>query len=531
MDSPRHDSTNTPKTTKTTKTTNTSSTASTAHTPDPPLPADPAYQPHPGRADQQKHIDPDDQSSWPTPPALAEHIRQSDEKTADSARRGWTPIASPDSPEQKNRLAAAIARGRSAFGFEVTTELPSGPDNHGQEGAGQGGRRHGRTGVIHTPHGDIRTPAFVPVATQATMKGVLPEQMKGLGAQCLLSNAFHLNERPGPALIDQMGGVARFENWDGPTFTDSGGFQVLSLGAGFKKTLAMDVTGLKNDDVIAKGKTRHAFVDEDGVTFHSPLNGRIERFSAEISMQIQHQLGPDIMFSFDELTTLMNTRHYQEHSVERTFRWAKRCVAEHQRLTAARADKPYQALFGVVQGANYEDLRRHAASEIASLDFDGFGIGGALEKDILGQMCAWICDELPDNKPRHVLGIAAVDDIFHAVENGGDTFDCVAPARVGRNGAIYSHDGRYNVKRARFAADDRPLEEGCDCYTCQHYDRAYIHHLLKCREMTGAMLATIHNERFFVRLLDEIRDSIDGGWFYDLRDDTLARFYRNGSRG
>lgn len=405
---------------------------------------------------------------------------------------------------------------RSAFGFELKTRIPG---------------KHGRTGIIHTPHGTITTPAFVPVATQATMKAVLPEQMDSLGAQCLLANAFHLFERPGEDIIDAAGGLDEFMHWNKPTFTDSGGFQVLSLGAGFKKTLAMDVEGKKSDDVIASGKNRLAFVDDKGVTFKSPLNGASKRFSAEISMQIQHKIGADIMFAFDELTTLMNTRRYQERSVERTFRWAQRCLTEHQRLTAQRLGKPYQALYGVVQGANYEDLRRLAASQVASLDFDGFGIGGAIEKRIIGQICSWICDELPENKPRHVLGIAAVDDIFACVENGGDTFDCVAPARTARNGAVYTHDGRWNVKRSSMRTDFRPIEENCDCYTCRNYSRAYICHLLHAREMTGATLTTIHNERFFVRLLDEIRDSIDGGYFADFKEETLARFYKDGSKG
>ncbi|WEV67384.1 tRNA guanosine(34) transglycosylase Tgt [Bifidobacterium sp. ESL0769] len=415
---------------------------------------------------------------------------------------------------------------RSKFYFEQRTRL-----SDSARGLGHGGARYGRTGVIHTPHGDIRTPAFVPVATQAAMKGVLPETMKSLGAQCLLSNAFHLFERPGEDVLDEAGGLARFENWDGPTFTDSGGFQVLSLGAGFKKTLAMDVTGMKSDDVIAPGRERKAFVDEDGVTFKSPLDGSKHRFSAEISMGIQHKIGADIMFSFDELTTLMNTRGYQERSVERTFRWAKRCVAEHKRLTEARVGKPYQALYGVVQGANYEDLRRRAASEIASLDFDGVGIGGAIEKRVIGDTCAWICDEMPESRPRHVLGIAAVDDIFACVENGGDTFDCVAPARCARNGAIYTRDGRYNIKRAANKHDFGPLEVGCDCYTCTHYSRAYVDHMLRAHEINGATLATIHNERFFIRLLDDIRSSIDGGYFDEFRNETLARYYAHGSKG
>ncbi|WP_026181790.1 tRNA guanosine(34) transglycosylase Tgt [Alloscardovia criceti] len=405
---------------------------------------------------------------------------------------------------------------RSAFGFDIHTRL---------EG------KHGRTGVIHTPHGDIKTPAFVPVATQATMKAVTREQMEDNGAQVMLSNAFHLYERPGEAVLDAAGGLNEFMNWDKPTFTDSGGFQVMSLGAGFKKTLAMDVEGMKSDDVIAEGRERLAFVDEDGVSFKSPLNGGMHRFSAEISMRVQHNIGADIMFAFDELTTLMNTRRYQEQSVERTYRWAQRCVAEHKRLTEERLGKPYQALFGVVQGANYEDLRRKAASQIGSLDFDGFGIGGAIEKRILGETCAWICDELPENKPRHVLGIAAVNDIFAGVENGGDTFDCVAPARTARNGAVFTKDGRWNIKRAAYKFDFSPIEDDCDCYTCRNYTRAYVNHLLRAGEMTGSTLATIHNERFFIRLLDDIRASIDGGYFYEFKDQYLARFYANGSRG
>ncbi|AKV55802.1 Queuine tRNA-ribosyltransferase [Bifidobacterium actinocoloniiforme DSM 22766] len=412
------------------------------------------------------------------------------------------------------------------FGFETTQRLSPTADGLGRDGA-----RYGRTGIIHTPHGDIRTPAFIPVATQAAMKGIPPEQMKDLGAQALLSNAFHLFERPGEDVLDEAGGLGRFMNWSGPTFTDSGGFQVLSLGAGFKKTLAMDVTGLKSDQVIADGKERRAFVDEDGVTFKSPLNGNLHRFSAEISMGIQHKIGADVMFSFDELTTLMNTRSYQEESVERTYRWAQRCVAEHERLTEVRADKPYQALFGVVQGANYEDLRRRAAGQIASLPFDGVGIGGAIEKRLLGQTCAWICDEMPEERPRHVLGIAAVDDIFAGVENGGDTFDCVSPARCGRNGAVFTRDGRWNIMRACMRHDFRPIESDCDCYTCTHYTRAYICHLLHAHELNGLTLASIHNERFFVRLLDEIRASIDGGYFDDYKRETLARFYAHGSKG
>ncbi|MEO5834445.1 MAG: tRNA guanosine(34) transglycosylase Tgt [Nakamurella sp.] len=395
--------------------------------------------------------------------------------------------------------------------FTVTSELDGG--------------RGGRTGVIRTPHGRIRTPAFIAVGTKASVKTLLPESVGELGAQAVLANAYHLFLQPGADIVDEAGGLGAFMHWDGPTFTDSGGFQVLSLGAGFKKVLSMDSTTARADDVIAEGKTRLAHVDDDGVTFKSHLNGDVHRFTPEVSMQIQHQLGADIIFAFDELTTLMNTRRYQEESLERTRRWARRCVVEHQRLTAERTHRPPQALFGVLQGAQYEDLRRKAARDLAAMDFDGFGIGGALEKQNLGTIVGWVASELPRDKPRHLLGIGEPDDLFAAIEHGVDTFDCVSPSRVARNAAIYSPDGRYNLTGARYRRDFGPLADGCDCYTCAHYSRAYLHHLFKAREMTGFTLATIHNERFIVRMVDDIRDSIDGGYFDALRMETLRRYY------
>ena len=404
-----------------------------------------------------------------------------------------------------------------SFSFEVGERL---------EDAG------GRTGVIHTPHGQIQTPAFVVVGTKATVKSVLPEAVAGLGAQAVLANAYHLYLQPGSDLIDEAGGLGRFMNWPGPTFTDSGGFQVMSLGAGFKKVLAMDTAGLADDDVIAEGKTRMAHVDDDGVTFKSHLDGTRHRFTPESSMRIQHQLGADVMFAFDELTTLMNTRAYQESSVERTHSWAVRCLAEHRRLTLEREGRPYQALFGVIQGAQYEDLRRRAARDLAGLDvdgqsFDGFGLGGALEKENLGTTIGWMVEELPEDKPRHLLGISEPDDLFAAVERGADTFDCVNPSRVARNAAIYTADGRYNVNTARHRRSFEPLEDGCDCYTCTHYTRAYLHHLFKGKEMLSATLATIHNERFTVRLVDRMREALQSGDFHAFRDESLGRFYAN----
>ncbi|MDN5570967.1 MAG: tRNA guanosine(34) transglycosylase Tgt [Propionibacteriaceae bacterium] len=392
-----------------------------------------------------------------------------------------------------------------------------------------GGR--GRTGVIATPHGEIRTPAFIVVGTKATVKAVLPESVAELGAQAVLANAYHLYLQPGSDIVDAAGGLGAFMNWPGPTFTDSGGFQVMSLGVGFRKVLAMDAAGVADDAVIADGKERLARVDEDGVTFTSHLNGDRHRFTPEVSMRVQHELGADVIFAFDELTTLKNTRAYQEASVARTHRWAERCLRAHSEFTLARADKPYQALFGVVQGAQYEDLRRQASRGLAELEvdgrrFDGFGIGGALEKENLGTIVGWCADELGPDRPRHLLGISEPEDFFAAIENGADTFDCVNPSRVARNSAVYTADGRYNLLTAASRRAFWPIEDGCDCYTCAHYTRAYLHHLFKAKEMLASTLATIHNERFTVRLVDAIRAAIERGEFAEFRDDFLGRWLR-----
>lgn len=403
----------------------------------------------------------------------------------------------------------------NGFGFTKAVELDNGL---------------GRTGVIYTPHGQIKTPAFIVVGTKATVKAVLPESVRDLGAQAVLSNAYHLYLQPGADIVDEAGGLSQFMNWAGPTFTDSGGFQVMSLGVGFKKVLAMETDRVTDDQVIADGRERMAHVDDDGVWFKSHLDGSKHRFTPEVSMQVQHQLGADIMFAFDELTTLMNTRRYQEESLERTRKWAMRCLAAHDQFTRQRADKPYQALFGVLQGAQYEDLRRKAAKDLSSMEvcgrsFDGFGIGGALEKENLGTIVSWVCEELPDNKPRHLLGISEPDDLFTAVENGADTFDCVNPSRVARNCAIYTDNGRYNVSTAANRRDFGPLDQDCGCYTCQNYSRAYLHHLFKGKEMLAATLATIHNEWFTVHLVDRIRKSMESGDFAAFKTEFLGKFY------
>ncbi|HEV8024274.1 MAG TPA: tRNA guanosine(34) transglycosylase Tgt [Candidatus Nanopelagicales bacterium] len=382
----------------------------------------------------------------------------------------------------------------------------------------------GRTGIITTPHGPIHTPAFVPVGTKATVKTVLPETMAELGAQALLANAYHLYLQPGADIVETAGGLGAFMNWPGPTFTDSGGFQVLSLGAGFKKVLAMDVDGRTVDDVVAEGKDRLALVDDDGVTFTSHLDGSKHRFTAEVSMQVQHSLGADIIFAFDELTTLMNSREYQLRAMDRTLAWAHRCIAEHKRLTAEHAQRPYQALFGVIQGAQHEDLRRQAARDIGGLDFDGFGIGGAIEKHNMAAIVRWVSQELPEGKPRHLLGIGEPRDFFAAIESGADTFDCVSPARVARNAALYTFDGRFNVNTSANRRNFAPIDDACTCYTCRNFTRAYLHHAFKAKESIAATLATIHNEHFIVSLVDRIRDSIESGDYATFREEFLGRY-------
>lgn len=417
----------------------------------------------------------------------------------------------PTTEEQASRHPLAD---RESFGFTVKAKI---------EGA------LGRTGTIRTPHGDIHTPAFIPVATKATIKSVRPEEILEVGAQATLANAYHLNLQPGTDVLDAAGGLGKFMNWPGPTFTDSGGFQVMSLGAGFKKVITMDSSVVPDDAAVAPDKERLALVDDDGVTFKSHIDGSTHRFTPEISMKLQHEIGADMIFAFDELTTLFNTRSYQETSLERTRLWAERCLAAHRSLTEERSHRPYQALFGVLQGAQYEDLRRKAAQDLGSMEidgqsFDGFGIGGALDKENLGTIVGWMAEELPDDKPRHLLGISEPEDMFTSIENGADTFDCVSPSRVARTGRVYHPDGRFNIPQARFKKDFSPIDADCTCYTCTNYTRAYLHHLFKAKEMLYNTLCTIHNEHYTIKLVDDIRASIEQGRFYEFRDAVLGRY-------
>jgi queuine tRNA-ribosyltransferase len=381
-----------------------------------------------------------------------------------------------------------------------------------------------RAGIIKTPHGQIRTPAFIVVGTKATVKALTPEQIKSTGAQAVLANAYHLYLQPGTKIIKKAGGLSKFMNWDGPTFTDSGGFQVLSLGAGYKKTLALD-TNIAAKDVIAKKGRRLAKVTDEGVIFRSHIDGSKHIFTPELSIQIQRDIGADIIFAFDECTSIMHTLKYQKEALNRTHEWAIRCLKEHKKLS--KKSKNYQALYGVVQGANYEDLRRSAAEFMAGLDFDGYGIGGAIEKSNLANILKWVNEHLPNDKPRHLLGLSEPDDIFIGIENGADTFDCVAPARVARNGALYTPDGRISIRKSIYSSDFSQPVKGCGCYTCSSYSRAYLNHLFRSGERLAATLATIHNEYFIVKLVEEIRQSILDDNFYDFKQNWLKKYYKN----
>jgi queuine tRNA-ribosyltransferase len=411
------------------------------------------------------------------------------------------------------------------FGFRIEKKL--------------GGGSLGRAGVITTPHGQIETPAFIVVGTKATVKSLTPEQVKDLGAQAVLSNTYHLYLQPGDELVRDSGGLGKFMQWDGPTFTDSGGFQVFSLGAAFGKGVGKVTSQEENgeSDGRSKADTQNhaqlAQVDDEGVTFKSHIDGSTHRFTPERSLQIQHNIGADIIVAFDECTSPLDPHDIQKRSLDRTHIWAKRSLAEHQRLMSRpRLDNggektapAYQALYGVIQGGKFQDLREEAARTIGAMDFDGFGIGGSFNKDDIGTAVRWVNALLPEDKPRHLLGIGEPIDFFLGVENGVDTFDCVSPTRLGRNGALYTNDGRINLNNAKFVTDLTPVEKDCGCYTCLNFTRAYLAHLFRADEMLAATLASVHNLYFIVNLVKKIRQSILDGRFDAYKTEMLGRYY------
>lgn len=391
--------------------------------------------------------------------------------------------------------------------------------------------RLGRAGTLKTRNGSIETPAFVVVGTKASVKALSPEQVASIGTQVVLGNTYHLYLQPGEDVVAEAGGLGEFMNWEGPTMTDSGGFQVFSLGEAYESggisKFSKEEAGeaderpaVYNKD-LATAHGRLAIIDEEGVTFTSHLDGSMHRFIPERAIEIQHKLGADMIFAFDECTSPSAPHDYQKKALQRTSRWAKRCLVHHRNNLDA---KGRQALFGVVQGGRYEDLRKESARDLAALDFDGYGIGGSFSKRDLDRALVWVNEILPEEKPRHLLGIGEPEDLFLGVEHGVDLFDCVAPTRIGRNGQIYTKRGKVNLTNAGFKRDFSPLDEDCGCYTCGNYTKSYLNHLFKAGEMFGATLASIHNLYFIVNLVKDIRRSILEERFFEFKDEFLGRY-------
>ena len=399
-----------------------------------------------------------------------------------------------------------------------------------------------RAGVLHTPHGDVETPVFMPVGTQATVKTLTPTELDEIGAQIILGNTYHLYLRPGADLIAALGGLHRFMAWPRPILTDSGGFQVFSLGAAIRDGVGKIADIFPDEDRYQRGERTlsraeiMAHIDDDGVTFKSHLDGSIHRFTPEVSLDIQHKLGADIILAFDECTSPLDDEAYTRRALQRTHRWALRCLDFEAKEGNAR-----QALFGIVQGGAYRSLREESAQFMAGLPFAGYAIGGSLgrSKRDMHAILEWTIAILPEEKPRHLLGIGEIDDIFACIERGIDMFDCVTPTRWGRNGAVLVSPATYraekegqgeghtaqrlNIHAAKYAADLSPLDPSCSCYTCRTFSRAYLHHLFAARELLGYRLLTLHNVFFMVSLMRDIRRAISNGTFAALRDGYFKR--------
>ena len=355
----------------------------------------------------------------------------------------------------------------------------------------QSGARRGR---LHTPHGIIETPCYMPVGTQATVKAMLPRDLKEIGTMILLANTYHLFERPGHDLVKEAGGLHSFMRWDGPILTDSGGFQVFSLASSNK-------------------------IREDGVEFRSLLDGRTHFFTPESVMEIEQALGADIAMAFDECAPFPSDRAYTIAAMNRTHRWAKRCIAAHTRED--------QALFGIVQGGTFGDLRVESAKFLADLDMTGYGIGGLAvgePKPLMYEMLETLMPHMPADRPRYLMGVGSPDCLVEGAIRGIDMFDCVLQTRIARNGLALTGNGKLMLRNAVFARDFQPIEPGCDCYACTGgFTRAYIRHLVKCKEILASQLITLHNLRFSLRLMESVRKAIEEDRLLDLRDELAAK--------
>lgn len=401
------------------------------------------------------------------------------------------------------------------FRFEIKTHAPP---------------TRARAGILHTAHGDIETPNFMAVATQAAVKAVTPDDLEKIGVQLIIANTYHLALRPGAEKIAQLGGLHSFMNWRRPLMTDSGGFQVFSLGAAIRDGVGKiaDIFPEESPNRLITQSPNHPFtqspkgtplckIDDDGVTFRSHLDGALMRLDPEISITTQHQLGADFIVAFDECTSPLDTYEYTRAALARTHRWAERCLEQHR-----KTKREYQSLWGIVQGGAYRDLREESARVIGGLPFEGLCIGGSLgkSKKEMHAILDWTIPLLPENKPRHLLGIGELRDLVEGVARGIDLFDCASPTRWARNGALLvskeiaeNPEQRLNISNARYALDTSPIDPNCDCYTCQNFSRAYLHHLHRAKELIYYRLATIHNLRFMMRFMQAIRQAIQNGTF------------------
>lgn len=381
-----------------------------------------------------------------------------------------------------------------------------------------------RAGTLHTAHGPALTPIFMPVGTKATVKSLTPDELRAAGAQIILGNTYHLYLQPGHELIAELGGLHRFMGWDGPILTDSGGFQVFSLVYG---GIADEVKGRRPQH--PDQQKNMVTVTEDEVIFRSYIDGSTHVFTPERSIQIQHGIGADMILCFDELPALRNGYEYTQQSLARTHRWALRCLEAHGRRDAGSLPNPQQALFGIVHGGVFPDLRAESAAFFSELPFDGLCIGGSLgaDKAQIYDVVAMTVPHLPDAKPRHLLGIGDIDDLIEGVARGIDMFDCVSPTRLGRHGAALVRNRgqgwKLDIDKTIWRADSGPLDEECGCYTCTHFSRAYIHHLFRAKELLGIRLVSLHNVAFLLRLSRLMREAILAGTFAGLYESWLGK--------
>lgn len=389
-----------------------------------------------------------------------------------------------------------------------------------------------RVGEIQTPHGIVQTPTFTPVGTQATVKSLSPEDLKTAGAQLIFGNTYHLHLRPGEDTIKDFGGLGKFMSWDRPTITDSGGFQVFSLGRRITQNKTLNNAGVVLRTVPLESAPLLVKITQDGVKFRSHLDGSPHMFTPEESIKIQKKLGADLILAFDECAPHPSTEEYTKEAMERTHEWVKRCIAEFANKETTYFD---QALYGIVQGGVYQALRTESAQFIGNLDTFGIAIGGVSvgeNKKEMRQALEWTTPYLPEDKPKHLLGIGEVDDIFEAVSYGMDTFDCVIPTRFGRYGIVFisPEEGgtaenrfRLDLTKTMYATDQGPMTKGCDCSVCTTFKRGYVHHLLKANEMLGYRLASYHNVYFLLNLSRKIRESIIEERFEKLKEAWLTK--------